>query len=156
MKILILIPIILYLSLVFFNLDLLNTIEPVSLFWLYTIEVPIIFYSITFLILYSILIFIIFDLVNSYLHHKLNKSDKEVFELKSKLYDEREDELAVFMKEQKHKLDKFLEKQENNIEKYKTEQEANLAKQKAESDKILEKLNLLDEGLLAKIKKTFK
>lgn len=156
MRVLILLPILAYLWIIAFNIDLLSSKEVVNIFGLMNLEIPVLFYSTIFLVLYSILIILFFDSVNAFKNRKIRKMEKQVFTLKSKLYDEREDELAVFMKEQKHKLDKFLEKEENNFEKYKSEQETNLAKQKAESDKILEKLNLLDEWLLAKIKKTFK
>ncbi len=156
MRLLILLPILAYLWIIGFNIDLLSSREIVNIFGLTKLEMPVLFYSTVFLVIYSILIILFFDSVSALKNRKIRKLEKQVFTLKSKLYDEREDELVVFMTEQKRRLDDFLKSQEEVVGKLKTEYNETLEKQKTDTDRILSRLNLLDEWVLDKIKKTFK
>ncbi len=168
MRVIILLPILLYLWVAILNKDLLIWMTDINIFGLTTIKnVPVLLYTIIFFVIYSILLLIFFDSIASFRKRKISKLEKEIFTLKSKLYDEREDELVVFMEEQKRRLEDFLKKQANEAEKVKAVREEHfqkillenattLEKQKADTDRILDKLNLLDEWVLDKIKKAFK
>lgn len=163
MKIILLIPLVLYFGIVFFNMDLLSATETIRFFNFHKVEVPIYLYLTFFVSIYVIFVYLIFSFLNGLTRRKQLKLENEVFELKSKLYDDREDELNVFMKEQKTrlenavkeqklKLESHLVEQNNMFEKYKTENNTYLSQVKSETDRILDKLNLLDKTLLDKIK----
>lgn len=156
MKIILLLPVIAYLALVWFNMNLLQSTEVINVFNYMEISVPALLYSSIFLVIYVIFVFIVFDLRWIYLHRKIEKLEHEVFALKSRLYDEREDVLKDFISEYKIKLENFTKEQRELFEKFKTENEMDLLKQKWETDRILEKLNLLDKWIFDKIKETFK
>lgn len=156
MRILVLLPIILYLVLVIFNRELLLETQSVNFYAIANLEIPVYFYNTVFLVLYSVFLILIFDSIIAFKSHKNRKFEKEIFTLKSKLYDEREDELVVFITEQRQKIDDFIKKQEETIDKIMLENTTTLEKQKADTDRILSKLSLLDEWILEKLKKTFK
>lgn len=156
MKIFLLIPIIFYISFIAFNLDALSEDKVVNFFNIASYSVPFLLYVSIFLVSYFIFIFIVFDIKEIFLKRKIDKLDTEVFTLKSRLYDIKEDEFREFIREYKDKLDNFTKEQSALFEKFKSENELDLLKQKSETDRILEKLNLLDKWIFDKIKETFK
>ncbi len=156
MRILILFPIILYLWIVIFNLDMLKKVDSINIYWITNIDIPVFLYISIFSILYVVFVILLFDSVWIFSSRKIKKLNKEVFELKSKLYDEREDELIVFLTEQRQRVENFIKKQESLIEDLKLENNNSLKEQKADTDRILDKFWLLEEWILDKIKKTFK
>ncbi len=156
MRILILFPLILYLWIVVFNLEMLKQVDSVNIYWILTLEAPVLFYLSIFFVIYVIFVVLIFDSIWAFRSHKVKKIEKEVFELKSKLYDEREDELVVFLWEQRQRIENFIKSQEDLLKELKAENEAILSKQKSDTDRILDKFWLLEEGMLQKIKKSFK
>ncbi len=156
MRILVLLPIILYLGLVVFNRELLLETQNVNFFAISNLEIPTHFYNTIFLVLYSVFLILVFDSIIAFKTHKNKKFSKEIFALKSKLYDEREDDFAVFITEQRQKIDDFVKNQEEAMSKMISENNSALEKQKTDTDRILSKLSLLDEWVLDKIKKTFK
>ncbi|ATU05341.1 hypothetical protein BKN14_02710 [Candidatus Gracilibacteria bacterium HOT-871] len=156
MKILMLIPVVAYMALVVFNLDMLNTSNTINIFGLADFNAPALLYSSIFWILYTILVFIFFDIKLALKNRSINRLEEEIFELKTKLYDVREDEIREFIKDYKGNLDEFTQEQRELFEKFKSESERDLLKQKSETDRILEKLNILDKGFFDKIKETFK
>lgn len=156
MIILLLLPVVLYIALGVFNLDLLSESQTINIFNFMDIAAPTLLYSSIFFVAYLVLIFLIFDLKWVFQNKKIDNLEAEVFGLKSKLYDEREDILKEFINDYKSKLDNFTKEQTALFEKFKSESEVDLLKQKAETDRILEKLNLLDKGIFDQIKSAFK
>lgn len=156
MKILLLIPVILYIALVIFNLDLLKNSDTINIFNLVDITIPALLYSTIFAIGYLIFVIILFDLRGMFLHRKISKLEHEVFALKSELFDEREDIFKKFVWEYNIKIDNFTKEQKELFERFKLESERDLEKQKAETNKILDKLNLLDKSFFDKLKESLK
>ena len=156
MIILLLLPVVLYIALGVFNLALLSESQTINIFNFMDITAPTLLYSSIFFVAYLVLIFLIFDLKWVFQNKKIDNLEAEVFGLKSKLYDEREDILKEFINDYKSKLDNFTKEQTALFEKFKSESEVDLLKQKAETDRILEKLNLLDKGIFDQIKSAFK
>lgn len=156
MKILLLLPVLAYISLIVFNLNLLETSEKLNIFNLMEVQVPALLYSSVFLVWYLIFVFILFDIRWAFLHRKIDKQENEIISLKSMLFDEREDIFKKFIQEYNVKIDSFTKEQRELFEKFKSENEMDLLKQKAETDRILEKLNLIDKWIFDKIKESFK
>lgn len=156
MKILLLLPVLAYISLIVFNLNLLETSENLNIFNLVEVQVPALLYSSVFLVWYLIFVFILFDIRWAFLHRKIDKQENEIISLKSMLFDEREDLFKKFIQEYNVKIDNFTKEQRELFEKFKSENEMDLMKQKAETDRILEKLNLIDKWIFDKIKESFK
>lgn len=156
MKILLLLPVLAYISLIVFNLNLLETSEKLNIFNLMEVQVPALLYSSVFLVWYLIFVFILFDIRWAFLHRKIDKQENEIISLKSMLFDEREDIFKKFIQEYNVKIDSFTKEQRELFEKFKSENEMDLMKQKAETDRILEKLNLIDKWIFDKIKESFK
>lgn len=156
MKILLLLPILAYISLVIFNIDILQETQIINFFNFFEISIPTILYSSIFLVWFLIFSFIIFDLKWAFLNRKINKLEEETFALKAELYDKKEDILKKFIAEYQIKMDSFTKEQKELFEKFKVENEKDLVRQKAETDRILEKLNLLDKWIFDKIKDSFK
>lgn len=156
MKILLLLPILFYVSLVFFNIDLLKDSQIINIFNFYTFDIPALLYSSIFMIWYLIFVFIIFDIRWVFLKRKIDNQEHEIIWLKSMLYDEREDILKKFISEYNLKLDNFTKEQRELFDKFKAKNEMDLMKQKSETDRILDKLNLIDKWVFDKIKETFK
>lgn len=156
MKIILLLPILVYISLIWFNLELLKDSQIINIFTIFELNIPALLYSSIFMVWYLIFVFIVFDLRWAFLHRKIRKLENEVFSFKSMLYDEREDILKKFIQEYNIKIDSFTKDQKDLFEKFKAENEMDLMKQKAETDRILEKLNLLDKWIFDKIKESFK
>lgn len=156
MKILFLLPILLYISLVVFNLDSLFIPSEINFFNFHKEQIPFLLYSSIFLISYIIFLFIIYDLKWILIEKKFEKYENEIISLKSRLYDEREDVFRDFISDYDKKFDNFTKEQKDLFEKFKFENELDLAKQRWETDRILEKLNLIDKWIFEKFKDTFK
>lgn len=163
MKILLLLPIVIYMLFLLVNLDLLEQTQVIDLFWYQDIEAPMLLLSSIFIVFYSILVFFVYDWLNSYLHYKLNKQEKEIIMLKAHLYDWQEDLIKSIIKSfetlikdtKKEDTSLFLKYQEQSNKIYHdmvSKNQENLEKHKSETDKILSKLNLLDESFFDKIK----
>ncbi|MBS9775187.1 hypothetical protein KGV52_00575 [Candidatus Gracilibacteria bacterium] len=167
MRFLLLLPLLVYVGLAFFNMEVLTQNATVSVFGFAQFEVAIVLYLSLFFVIYLVLVFLIMDTLNVFANRKVRMLEKEVFELKSKLYDEREDELVVFMKEQRNKMDNFLAEQEKlwvniqeenkvQLQKIQDEHTVLFDKTQAETNRIMDKLHLVDKSILDKIKETFK
>lgn len=167
MKIILLLPIVAYLLLVLVNLELLKDFDSVNLFWADIIKIPILLFNTLFIVWYSVLVFFVYDWLNSYLQYKIRKLDKEIVWLKSDLYDNQEslisaikkDNLVILEKikiENKDIIKSIDEKNTKAIETYKNENKESIEKRQQEAEKILKKLNLLDEWVFDKLKKAIK
>jgi len=85
MKILILIPAIVYLALLIINLDIFSATTQINFFWLTRFEIPVVIFISLFFILYIVLIWVIFNFWGAFSNLRNKKLEKEVYELKSKL-----------------------------------------------------------------------
>ena len=99
MKVLLLLPILFYLLLVLVNGDLLHSHQVVNFFWAKEVNIPFLFYNSVFIVLYSVIVFFAYDWLNIFLRYKLKKQEREIIELKSKLYDWQEDLIKKISKE---------------------------------------------------------
>jgi hypothetical protein len=87
MKVLLLLPAFIYISIAFTNIDLLSKTETINIYWLYDLNIPILLFSVIFFILYVVVIWVFLNFSDLFSDYKKNKSDKEILELKSKLQD---------------------------------------------------------------------
>ena len=99
MKILLLLPILVYVLLIMVNLELFMSQQTINLFWASTYELPFFLYNWMFIVIYAILIFFIYDWLNIFLRMKVKRQDREITELKSKLYNWQKDLLKSITKE---------------------------------------------------------
>lgn len=163
MKLLLLLPILLYLVVILWNIWLLNEIKDVNILWLQTYSVPVFLFSSIFIVLYAILVFFVYDWLNSFLHYKIDNLDKQIVELKSKLYDWQEKLLSKITKETENyvlklkesdekKLFDFNAKNEKLLEELRKENKEQFLSYKKETDKILEKVSFIDPSMWDKIK----
>ena len=141
MNTIILLPLFLYTFLLAINMDLLSKVEKINLFWVSTPEIHIFLFTTIFIIAYIILIFFVYDGLNSYLRHKVKKMEDEIVVLKSKLFDG-----------QKGLIEKINTNNEHILDDFKKENIVTLEKHEKDTDKILDKLNLVDKNILDKIK----
>jgi hypothetical protein len=167
MKILLLFPILVYLLLVLVNIDFIYDTEVINIFGIKKIEIPFIFYNSAFVVIYSVLILFIYDWLDIFLRHKIKKQEREIVELKAKLYDWQSDVLKKISKENKEniksvqdksdeKIIKYIKKSDEQLEEYKKSNKELLLQHWKETDKLLGKINLIDKGVLDKIKNSLK
>lgn len=159
MKTLLLFPLFIYLALMLVNIDLLKTSQEINLFWASTINIPVFLFSSIFLVLYTILVFIVYD-GNNFLLRKQNiDQDKKIVKLKAKLYDwqdelldrinsDYEKSLESFQKDNNNHFDKIIKFNEYTLEKVITETWADFNKYKKETKKLLN----ADKSIVDKLK----
>ena len=99
MKILLLFPILVYLLLVIVNQDLLHTQQVINIFWAKELSIPFLFYNSVFIVFYAVIVFFAYDSLNIFLKYKIKRQEKEITELKPKLYDGQSDILKKISKE---------------------------------------------------------
>ena len=178
MKILLLLPILIYLLLVLVNQDLLQTQQTINIFWAKELSIPFLFYNSVFIVLYSVIVFFAYDWLNIFLRYKLEKQEKEIVELKSKLYNwqeeilkkiskeiewglkdikkENKENIKILVLESDEKVKKLIKKSDEKLDEYKNLNKELLLQHWKETDKILWKVNLLDKWILDKIKDSIK
>lgn len=178
MKVLLLLPILFYLLLVLVNLNLLDSHQTINLFWVKDFNVPFLFYNSVFIVLYSIIVFFAYDGLNIFLKYKLRKQEKEIIELKAKLYNWQEDILKKISKEienwnkeikienkeniknisdkNNNKLESLIKKSDERLYDYKKSNKELLLQHWKETDKLLSKINLIDNSILDTIKNSLK
>jgi len=189
MKVLLLLPIIIYLALILVNLDLAKNLQEVNLFGAETLKIPFLLYNSIFIVVYSVLVFFAYDSLNIFLRYKISKQEKEIVDLKSQLYDwqadilkkiskeienwnkearkenkefiknislENDDKIKNILSKNNEKLEKFIKKSDERLEDYKNSNKELLVQHWKETDKLLWKMNLIDKGILDKIKDSLK
>ena len=145
MKILILIPAIVYLALLIINLDIFSATTQINFFWLTRFEIPVVIFISLFFILYIVLIWVIFNFWGAFSNLRNKKLEKEVYELKSKL-----------LSGQWELIEKIEQKFENILESHKEESDKKLELYKKENDKIVSNMNYNIKNLEEKIVKLSK
>lgn len=167
MKIILLLPIIAYLLLILVNLKLLGEYQAVNLFWANTIDLPVLLLNTLFIVSYSVLVFFVYDGLNSFLHYKIRRLEKEIVWLKSDLYNNQKTLIDTIKKDNQNTIEKiktensdmiksFDERNQKSLEAYKKENKESIKKRQQEAEKILKKLNLLDDNFFDKVKKVIK
>lgn len=163
MKLILLIPIIIYLCLMLVNIPLLRDFQTLNIFWATSIEMPIIMFSSFFIVLYAVFVYIIYSWVNSYLHHKNKKLERTIVELKATLYDnqkdlltkistEHNDQIATFKKDNDHKFETLIRYNEYTLEKVIEETNGSFSKYRKETQKLLANTKWVDKGIFEKLK----
>ena len=142
MKVLLLLPAFIYISIAFTNIDLLSKTETINIYWLYDLNIPILLFSVIFFILYVVVIWVFLNFSDLFSVYKKNKSDKEILELKSKLQDW-----------QSELIDSINNNFKQILEETKKENEVLLLKHKKENEKILSNLEYDIESIKEKIDK---
>ena len=142
MKVFLLLPIIIYMIVIFFNKDVLLFQQEVSFIFGKTPEVPVVALITIFFVLYILCLWFIFKFTNFFSHHKSKKLEKEVGGLKSKLLDGQGNLVKDIEKRFDKTLEKFIETSNKKTEAY-----------KKENDKIVSNLELQIKGLKDKIDK---
>ena len=94
MKILLLLPVLLYLSLMLVNVPLLQSSQSINLFGAMSIEIPMFLFSSAFVVIYALSLYLAYSGIRGYQLHKIKKLEREVVELKSELYDNQKELLA--------------------------------------------------------------
>ena len=167
MKVLLLLPILVYLALILVNLDLVKNVQEVNFFGADILKIPFLLYSSIFVVAYTFLVFLAYDWINLFLRYKIKKQDKEIVNLKSKLYEGQADILKKISKEienwnkeikkeNKEHIKNIFSENNKKLEEYKNSNKEILIKHWKETDKLLWKINLLDKGILDKIKDSIK
>ena len=87
MNIILLFPILIYVFLLLFNSKLLTQTNSVNIFWITNIELPFLFLSIIFFIVYIFLIYFSSKFSAFFTNSKINSLEKEKLKLKEKIAD---------------------------------------------------------------------
>lgn len=166
MKFLILLPILVYSILLLGNVNLLRMTQEINILWITTMTLPFFLINSVFIIWYTIFVFFIYDWINMFLNFKIKKLDKEIVELKSKLYDWQKDLIETLTKNYHNSLDEFkkdnllkfqtiIKYNEYTLDKIISENQSDFEKHKKESSKLLAKSKFSeseDEGFFDKLK----
>lgn len=163
MKLLLLLPILVYLWLMLVNVELMWQMQTINMFWAWEIQVPFLLISSFFIAVYAILVYFIYSGINSFQAIKIHRLEKEVVELKSQLYDGQKDlikgmkeefftQFTGFKKEIDVKFHTMVDFNQYAIEKILEETSGNFAKYKKESQKLLSQAKGIDKNLLEKLK----
>lgn len=162
MKLILLLPILLYAALMFVNLNLLNNFQVVNLFWAQSLELPVLMFSSYFVVLYAIVVYFAYSWVNSLQTRKIKKLKTKITELKSELYNNQKDilrtmsedirtQISEFKTDNDKKLETLIRFNEYTLEKVIDETSGNFAKYRKETQKLLSK-SKGDKGVLEKMK----
>jgi len=178
MRLLLILPLILYLSLVFVNFDILWQESKINIFWLQTLSLPWIMINVLFIVGYTTILFLAFDWWISLLKLKNKKLEKELILTKAQLYDwqekliekikdffeyklnekeiKLEEKLENILSQEESLLKKYNENILNKLEEIKQINKQTLQQVHKESEKALKKLELVDENFLDKFKQLVK
>lgn len=163
MKLILLLPILIYLALMLVNMNLLQDSQTINLFGAQDIQVPVFMFSSFFIVVYAVLVYLVYSGINSFQAHKIRKLDREIVELKSDLYDNQKELLEKiegnfemqfqnFKKDNALKFDTMIRFNEYTLEKVLAETDGNFDKYRKETEKLLAEAKWLDKGILEKLK----
>ena len=164
MKLILLLPILLYLVILLLNFDLVSETKDIDLIFTEFVNMPIYLFSGVFFTWYAIILFFIYDFYSAYLHNKIDELDVTIIDLKSKLYDWQEKllwKIKTDIEASQNKLResdiKLLDDHKKINEKLVEEVNKSNNKQydeyKKDLEKVLHKISFIDEGVWEKIKK---
>lgn len=163
MKLILLLPILVYLGLLLVNMNLLQESQAINLFGAQIIEVPVFLFSSFFIVLYAVLVYFVYNGINAFQAHKIRKLDRQIVELKSELYDGQKELLQKvegafethfqkLKKDNDMKFETMIHFNEYTLEKVLEETSGNFVKYRKEAEKLLAEAKGIDKGLLEKLK----
>lgn len=162
MKILLLFPVLLYLALMLVNVPLLQSAQVINIFWALDIEVPMFLFSSGFVVVYALSIYIAYSGIRGYQLHKIKKLERELVEIKSKLYDGQKEVLEQmhgdfeiqfenFKRDNEQKFDTIIKFNQYTLEKVLEETNGSFEKYKKETQKLLRQAKGVDSRLVEKL-----
>lgn len=140
MRLLLLIPAFLYISIALTNIDLLSKTETINIYWLYDLELPILLFSVIFFIIYIIIIWLFISFSDLFWDYKKSKLNWEIIDLKSQLQDWQSKLIDSINNNFKEVLDEFRTTNDTMILKYKKENEKVLSNLEYEIKSIKDKI----------------
>lgn len=162
MKLILLLPLIVYLCLMLVNIELLKDFQSVNIFWALILDGPVVMFSSVFFVLYGILVYLTYSWINSYQAHKIKKLDSEITRLKSELYTNQKglidelkqdykNQLASFKQDNDHKFETMIRYNQYTLEKVIDETHGSYEKYRKETQKLLREAKA-DTTFLEKLK----
>ena len=136
MKLLLLLPALVYLGFLALNLQIFQVSSPINFFWLASFNIPVVIFVSIFFILYIVLIWFGFSFSNVFTNMKTKKMEKEIFDLKNKLLSGQ----GALISEIEARFTKILEA-------YKADSDKKLELYKKETEKIVTNMHY-DMGVL--------
>lgn len=94
MKLILLLPILMYLALMLVNIPLLQDSQAINLFGAQSIQTPVFMFSSFFIVIYAVVVYMVYSGINSFQARKIKKLERQIVEIKSDLYDGQKDLLA--------------------------------------------------------------
>lgn len=163
MKLILLLPIIIYLGLMAVNIELLRDFQTINLFWALVIKAPIIMFSSFFIVLYAVIVYLSYSWINAIASRKIKKLDRQIVDLKSELYNNQKEllkniqedyktQLSNFKNDNDRKLETLIRFNEYTLEKVIDETSGNFTKYRKETQKLLAKSKWVDQTLFSKLK----
>lgn len=162
MKLILLLPLVLYLCLMLVNMELLRDFQNINIFGAIMLEGPIVMFSSIFFVLYGVLVYLAYSGLNTLQAHKIKKLDNEITRLKAELYTGQKallDELKNDYKEIIHqfkqdndlKFETMIRYNQYTLEKVIDETHGSYEKYRKETQKLLKEANA-DTSFLEKLK----
>jgi len=141
MKIVLLLPALLYVIIILINTNLLTIKENINLFWIYNIDVYLIAFITFFFVIYILLIWVILKFTNVFSGLRNKKLEKEISILKSKLLDWQDELIKEIKWEFKKILNNCIERNNKEIDIYKKENEKIISNLEFKIDSFNKKLD---------------
>ena len=162
MKALLLFPVLLYLALILVNVPLLQSAQTINIFWATSIDIPMFLFSSGFVVIYGLSIYLVYNGIQWYQLHKINKLNRELIEIKSELYDGQSDilekiqgdfelQLENFKRDNEQKFDTIIKFNQYTLEKVLEETNGSFEKYKKETQKLLKQAKGVDNKLVEKL-----
>lgn len=141
MKLLLLIPALLYLFLLLINLQIFSSSTQINFFWLASFQIPVVIFISLFFILYIVLIWLGFNLSNYFSKYKNERLEKENADLKGKLLDKQGELIKNIEANTRQVLLDFKDESNKKIELYKKETEKIVSNLTYEFSNLKEKID---------------
>ncbi len=178
MKLLLLIPLFIYIWLNLVNPTIMWQSFDINLFGVKTITMPYIFVNVLFIVFYTLVIFIAFEWWIWLLKNKIKKLEKQLILTKAQLYDGQsklleeiknffeskltekeyrlEQQIEKITKQEQEILKNYNEKFTNILQEIQNENKQVIEKIQQETKKTLQKLDLVDDSILEKFRQLVK
>ena len=164
MKIILLLPIVLFLIIILGNSWLLLESQSIDILWIVTLDMPVALFTSVFLVTYAVLLFFIYDWIHAYSNYKIEKLEKLTTDLKASLYDGQDKLISKITKEfetyhnnsknkDKDSLEKYISNNEKTLENMKKENEANLDRMRSETDRVYGEISTIYTAIPPRYKK---
>lgn len=123
MKLLLLLPALLYLGLLILNLGIFSASHEINFFWIARFDIPVILFSTIFFILYIILLWVWFQFLGIFKDVQARKLQDENFKLKEQLLSRQGELISEIESRFNETLVKFQDEADKKLELYKKENE---------------------------------